>query len=280
MNLLPTRSVLSYCQSFDLSNFTELPTPVSQLLHDVTSSINDLFLDDEDIALLNRGIENYLIDVENAYTGHIIDSSYVNSSLYNQDIDKLVNSYSPLVPSDVLLVFALNKLVNSINCDPIDHLWIAFGEASQAFALAKISTAIIETIVCHEEFLDQMPIDLLYEWKNYKKSNRKGGKESSRRMADQQEKLFIRARKIALHIWGKYPDTSPKKMAELIKTHFNEKDGHLLPPDTVPKVAKISDAIKSIVPKGVPMRVSIKQANFISEHGAIIATQIAEFDKP
>ncbi len=279
MNLLSTNSALSYCQSFELSNYAELPTAVSQLLHEIVKNIKDLSLDDEDIALFNRAIENYLIDVENAYTGHIIDLSYVNSGVYNQDIDKLVNHHTPLIPSDILLVFALNKLVNVLDSGAINDLWLAFGEASQAFALAKISTAVSDTILLHEEFLDQVPNDLLEEWQKLKKSNSSGGSTSSKNKAIEQEKLFSRAKKIAPHIWPKHSEISPNKMAELIKAHFEEAYGHKLKPDTVPKVAKLSVAIRSIAPNSAPKRVNKKQTDYIFEQGAIIAKQIAEFDK-
>jgi len=279
MNLLPPSSVLSYCQSYDLSKFTELPTPVSQLLHDIVTCINSLSLDDEDIALFNSCIENYLIDVANAYTGHIIDSSYINSSLYSQEIDKLVNLHTPLIPSNVLFVFALNKLVESLEYDSIDDLWLAFGEASQAFALAKISTAVSETILCHEEFLDQVPNDLLEEWKSIKNRHSSGGKKSSKGKAIEQEKLFDRAKKIAPHIWLQYPEISPNKMAVLIKHHFDENDSHKISPDTVPKVERLSAVIKTIATSGVPMRLNRMQATYILEHEETIMNQIMEFDK-
>lgn len=279
MNLLSASSALSYCQSFELSNYIELPTAVSQLLHDIVINIKELSLDDEDIALLNRDIENYLIDVDNAYTGHIIDLSYVKSGVYNQDIDKLVNHHTPLIPSDVLLVFAFNKLVNSLGSGAINDLWLAFGEASQAFALAKISTAVSDTVLLHEEFLDQVPNDLLEEWQKLKNSNSSGGKKSSKGKAIEQEQFFNRAQKIALHIWPKYPEISPNRMAVLIKHHFDENDSHKHSPDTVPKIERLSNVIKAIAPSGVPMRLNSKQANYILEHEEDITKEIIEFDK-
>lgn len=282
MNLLPTSSVLSYCQSFDLSNFADLPTPVSQLLHDVTASINDLSLDDEDIALLNSDIENYLIDVENAYTGHIIDSSYVNSSLYSQDIDKLVNSYSPLVPSDVLFVFALNKLVASLESDSIDHLWVAFGEASQAFALAKISTAVSATILCHEEFLGQISDDVLDEFKKLKSDFSAGGNKAVESMSLKQKPFYDRARAISEYIWAMHSYISPNKMAELIRDHFDKVNSVLLGTDVIPKIAKLSTFLAGIKPSNAPKRLNIgkEDHNKFLKNEIYIKKQIIEFDKP
>ena len=172
---------------------------------------------------------------------------------------------------------SLNTMSDSIN-----DLWLAFGEASQAFALAKISTAVSETILCHEVFLGQISDDVLEEFKKLKSNLSSGGHKAGESMSLKQEPFYDRARAISEYIWSMHSYVSPNKMAELIRDHFDRVNCVLLGTDVIPKVAKLSIFLARIKPSNAPKRLNVGQEahNKFLKNEIYIKKQIIEFDKP
>lgn len=168
MNFLSPDKLLNIVQHNDNLLDSTFPLAVDTLWKELSLAITSLNLSKECIELYYETMQAFMKETSPLYLGSIISDELLMFTSSHRDIDKLINKQSPLVPSDVLLLFAINKLYEGVQANNNEQLWHCFGEASEAYALAKITEAVSDTLLFHEEFLDQMPEGLVSQWHEMK----------------------------------------------------------------------------------------------------------------